>query len=123
MTLEPARRVVDGAAEDADLIERRREGDETEAAHATVGRLHADDAAERGRLAHRAAGLRAERDADDARRDRGGRAARRAAGHARRVRSDFCVGPYALFSVDEPIANSSMFVLPNDDRAGRAQAS
>src|ERR1700737_1675700 len=25
----------------------------------------------------------------------------------------FRVGPYALFSVDEPIANSSMFVLPN----------
>ena len=30
-----------------------------------------------------------------------------------RVRSHgLCVGPYAEFSVDEPIANSSMFVLP-----------
>ena len=30
-----------------------------------------------------------------------------------RVRSHgLCVGPYAEFSVDEPIANSSIFVLP-----------
>jgi hypothetical protein len=28
-------------------------------------------------------------------------------------RIGFLVGPYALCSVDEPIANSSMFVLPN----------
>ena len=27
-----------------------------------------------------------------------------------------CVGPKAEFSVDEPIANSSMFVLPRSDR-------
>ena len=27
-------------------------------------------------------------------------------------RAGLRVGPYALFSVDEPIANSSMFVLP-----------
>src|SRR5689334_6115284 len=31
-----------------------------------------------------------------------------------RVRSHgLCVGPYAEFSVDEPMANSSMFVLPS----------
>ena len=29
-----------------------------------------------------------------------------------------CVGPYAEFSVDEPIANSSMFVLPSSVSAG-----
>ena len=31
------------------------------------------------------------------------------------------VGPKAEFSVEEPIANSSMLVLPTKDRAGRAQ--
>ena len=73
--LEPERGVVDRAPEDADLVERRRERDEPEAAHAAVRRLDADDAAERRRLPHRAAGLGAERDPDDARRDGGGRTA------------------------------------------------
>ena len=31
------------------------------------------------------------------------------------------VGPYAEFSVDEPIANSSMFVLPSSTRPSASQ--
>ncbi len=50
-----------------------------------VGRLEADDAAERGRLADRAAGVGAERERREPRRDRRGRATARAARHARRV--------------------------------------
>ena len=99
-------------AEDADLIERRRERDEPVAAHAAVRRLHADDAAERRRLPHRAAGLGAER---DARRCPAATAAAEPPDEPPGTRSGASglrVGPYALFSVDEPIANSSMFVLP-----------
>src|SRR6185369_4763518 len=79
---ESDRGVVDRLAEYANLIERRREGDEPEATHATVRRLHADDAAKRRRLAHRSTGLGAKRDGDDARRDGCGRATRRATGDA-----------------------------------------
>jgi hypothetical protein len=32
-----------------------------------------------------------------------------------------CVGPYAEFSVDEPIANSSMLVLPRTGRPASRQ--
>ena len=95
---------------DADVVERRREGDEPVAAHASVRRLDADDAAERRRLSHRAAGLRAERDARDTGGDGRGRTARRSPG-TRSGASGFFAGPNALFSVDEPIANSSMLDL------------
>ena len=54
--------------EGADLVERRREGHEAVAAHAAVGRLQADDAAQRGGLADGAAGVGAERDAAPCRR-------------------------------------------------------
>ena len=62
----PAHRVVgqrgifDRARERADLIEARGEGDQAVARNAAVGRLEADDVAERGRLADRAAGIAAE---------------------------------------------------------------
>ena len=61
--------------ERADLVERRRERDQAVARHAAVGRLQADDAAERRRLADRAAGVGAERERRDAGRDRRRRAA------------------------------------------------
>ena len=82
------------------------------AGHAAVGRLEADDAAERGRLADRAAGVGAEarRGAcpppppPPSRRDEppGTRSGPTGCGSGRS----------AEFSVDEPMANSSMFVLP-----------
>ena len=92
------------------MIERRRERDEAVPTDATVRRLHADDAAERRRLPHRAAGLRAERDAHDARGNAAAEPPDEPPG-TRSGASGFFVGPNALFSVDEPIANSSMFVL------------
>ena len=71
------------AAERARLIERRRERDHAVARDAAVGRLDADDAAQRRRLADRAAGVGAERARAQRRRDRRRRAARRSARHAR----------------------------------------
>ena len=71
---------ADGLGDDADLIDARSERHEAVAADAAVGRLQSDDAAERGRLAHRTAGFRAERRGNHARGDGGRGAARRAAG-------------------------------------------
>ena len=104
-------RVFDGEGEGADLVERGGEGHEPVAAHATPGGLEADDAAERRGLADRAAGVGAEGDGHHPRGHRGGRPARGAARHAARSHG-LRVGFQALFSVDEPMANSSMFVLP-----------
>ena len=67
--------VGDVVAEDRDAVERRAEGDQPVAADPAVGRLDADDAAEAGGLAHRAAGLGAERGGHDA----GGHQRRRSA--------------------------------------------
>ena len=100
------------ARERADLVERRGERDDAVAADAAVGRLEADHAAERGRLPDRPAGVGAERERRHARGHRRRGAARRAAGHARRGPRDCASVLNALFSVDEPIANSSMLVLP-----------
>ena len=61
---------------------RPRARDGAGAAHAAVGRLHADHAAGRGGQADRAAGVGAQRAIDHARGDRGARAARAAAGDA-----------------------------------------
>ena len=69
----------------AALIEARGEGDHAVARHAAVGGLDAGDAAQRRRLADRAAGIGRRGSRCQARGDRGRRAARGAAGHARRV--------------------------------------
>ena len=74
------RRVRHRARERPDLIERRPVRDEPVARHAAVGRLQPDDAAERGGLTHRAAGVRSERARRDAGRNRRRRSAARAAG-------------------------------------------
>ena len=51
--------------------------------------------------------------------DRGRRAAARAARDARRDPTGCASAPNAEFSVDEPIANSSMFVLPSETSPAR----
>ena len=71
--------------ERADLVERAGERDQAVAADAAIGRLEADHAAKRRRLADRAAGVGAERQRDQSGRDRRGRATRGAARHARLV--------------------------------------
>ena len=79
-----ARVVADGLRQRADLVEARGEGDDPVAGDRAVGRAQADDAAERGRLLHRAARVGAERPgrepAGDRRRRAAGRAARDALG-------------------------------------------
>ena len=77
------RAVAHRAGERADLVERARERHRAVARDGAVGRLHADDAAQRGGLADRAAGVGAERE----RRHRGGHGSRRAAARAARARA------------------------------------
>ena len=102
--------------EGPDLVERAREGDQPVAGDDAVGRLHADDPAQRGRLADRAARVGAEGKRHHARppprprcrpRSRPGRAS---------MSQGLRVGPKAEFSVEEPMANSSRLVLPTAPR-------
>ena len=81
ITLERQRRVAHRAGDRPDLVERGGEGDQAVARHPAVGRLEPDHAAERRRLADRAAGVGAERQRHAAGRHRRRRAAARAAGH------------------------------------------
>ena len=75
------RRVGDVAGQRPALVERGGEGDHPVARDRAVGRLQADDPAERGGLADRAAGVGADRPGRQAAGDGRGRAARGAAGH------------------------------------------
>jgi hypothetical protein len=95
------------------LVERGGEGDHAVARHHAVGRLDAGDAAQGGRLADRAAGVGA-----------GGAGARRAAtaaaeppeeppGTAAGVPGVLHRAEDGEVSLDEPMANSSMLVLPS----------
>ena len=112
-------RVVPNRLRDrADLVEARRERDDAVARDGAVGRPQPDEPAERGGLLDRPAGVGPERPRREAPGDRGRRAAGRAAGHARRDPTGCAIGPYAEFSVDEPMANSSMFVLPSSGQPG-----
>ena len=79
------RRVVGGARHRPNLIERGRKRDQPVARDAAVGRLQADDAAERGRLPDRAAGIGAERNGREAGGDGDSRAAAGSAGDVIRV--------------------------------------
>ena len=116
MTLQSSAAVAHREGERPDLVERRAERDQPVPRHRAVGRLEPDHAAQRGRLADRAAGVGAERE----RREPGGDGRRRSAAGAARdtVGSPTGCGwaPKAEFSVDEPIANSSMLVLPRETR-------
>ena len=78
---EQQRGVGDVAGQRPALVERGGEGDHPVAGDRAVGGLEADDPAERGGLADRAAGVGADRAGREAAGDGGGRAARGAAGH------------------------------------------
>ena len=85
---------------------------QAEARDAPIARFHPDDATERRGLADRAAGIAAERAEGFIGRDRRRRSATRAP--ATRDKSQGLRVVLTLeFSVEEPIANSSRFVLPN----------
>ncbi len=113
--------VLHGPRERADLVERRAEGEQAVARDAAVGRLEADDAAQRRRLADRAAGVGAERDRREAGRDRDRRAAARSARDAiERPR----VARHAERRVLGRRAHRELVAvgLAEDDRAGRFEA-
>src|SRR4029079_1380174 len=80
--LEDQGRVADVACQRPHLVERRRVGDHAVARHPAVGGLEADDTAERGRQADRAAGVGAERRRHLTGCYRRAGAARRATGYA-----------------------------------------
>ena len=79
------RQVPRGARQRPHVIEARHEREGAGAGEAAVGRLQAEDAAERGRHADRAVGVGAERDRHQPAGHRRARAARGAAGHMRGV--------------------------------------
>ena len=95
-----------------DLVERAGEGDHPVARDPPVGRLEPHDAGERRRLADGAAGVGAERAEDLPRRHRRRRAARTSRRGCARGPRGCASGRTPLDSVDEPMANSSMFSLP-----------
>ena len=106
------RRVFDGARERSNLVQRGREGDQAIATDATVRWLESDDAAQRRGLTNRAAGIGAQGKRCELGADRGRRAAARAARHTIQV-PRIAGGKKPEFSVDEPIANSSILLLPS----------
>ena len=79
------RQVARGARQRPHMIEARHEREGAGAREPAVGRLQPEEAAERGRHADRAVGVGAERDRHQAAGHRCAGAARRAAGHMRRV--------------------------------------
>ena len=103
------------------LVEARRERDEAVARAHAVGRLQAADAGQRRRLADRAAGVGAGAARHEPRGDRR-RRCRRSCRRARsRCSTGFLTGPKYEVSFDEPIANSSMLVLPTSTVPARAR--
>ena len=117
--VEEQRGVGHDVGERPDLVERAGERDQAVARHQAVRRLHPHDAAQRGGLPDRAAGVGAER--------RAARSPRATAAAdppleppgTRDGSRGLRVGPNAEFSVDEPIANSSRLVFADRHRAGR----
>ncbi len=114
--LQHQRGVFDGAGERTRLVERTREGHDTPARAAAVGRLQADDTAEGSRLPDRAAGIGSRAAGHHVGCHRRGRAARRAAGTSLRLSPlrfhGFSTPPKWLVMFEEPMANSSRLVLP-----------
>ena len=109
---EQQRGVGDVVRERTDLVERAGEGDEPVARDQSVRRLHPDHSAERGGLTNRTAGVRAKGESASCR-PRPPPPNRPTSRRARATGSSgLRVGPKYEFSVDEPMANSSMLVLP-----------
>ena len=112
------RGVGDGPAERADLVERAGEGDQPIPADAAVGGLETDQAAQRRRLADRAAGVGAERRAAHPRRQRRGRCRRCDPPGTRMVSHGLRVVLKALFSVETAHRELVEIGLADDHRAG-----
>ena len=109
--------VGDVSRQRAGLVERRREGDHPVAGYRAVGRLQADDPAERRRLADRAAGVGADRPRREPAGDGGGGAARGAARDALAV-PGVEDRPVARVLVRRPHRELVHVRLPEHPRAG-----
>ena len=98
-------------AERADMVEGTGEGRQTVTGNAAVGGAHPYHSAKRRWLADRAAGIGSKRDHGCPLCHHRRRTAARAAGDAIQ-RHGIAHRPEALFSFEEPMANSSQLVLP-----------
>ena len=111
--VEEERGVLHRRRERADLVERAGEGHQPVARDAPVGGLHPDHAAQRGGLADGPARVGAEAERGEARPPPPRPSHRCCHRGPCPVWRGLRVGPKAEFSVELPMANSSMFVLPS----------
>ena len=118
--VERQREILDRAGDRPEMVEGVDEGERAGAAQPAVGRLQAEQAAQRGRHADRAVGVGAQRQRHLARRHRSARAARRAAGHARRV-ARIAARPVVGVLAGEVVGVLAHVEAADQDRAGRLE--
>ncbi len=123
MALSSSAQSVGALRHRAALVERRGERDHAVARHAAVGRLDAGDAGERRRAggSSRRCPCRSRRARDARPPPPPSRPTSRPAPPS--MSHGFCTGPKYEFSLDEPIANSSMLVLPTHTMPARFRRS
>ena len=100
------------------MIEARNKRKRFRAREAAVGRLEAENSAERGRHADRAVGVGAQRDRREPARDRAARAARRAAAHVREI-VRISRGAVVRVLAGEIVGVFAHVERADEDRAGR----
>ena len=121
------RRVPHGPRERPRVIQRRRERHHAPARAPPIGRLHPHQPAKRRRLPDRAAGIGPRRPHRQPRRHRRRRPARRSARHQHRGRHPAAASTgspparNAEVMFDDPMANSSMLVLPRNTAPSRSR--
>ena len=120
MRVQQQRAVGHRAGQRPDMVEREGQREHAAARHQAVGRLQPDDAAGAGRIAHRAAGVGAERHREQPGADAGAGTGGRAAGMVRRVPR---IARRRERQVEARPADGELVrgELAEDDRAGLAQ--
>ncbi len=118
--IERQRQILDRARQRTQMVEGIDEGKGAGAAQPAVGRLQPEQAAQRGRHADRAVGVRAQRQRHLARGHGGARAARRAAGHARRI-VRIARGAIVGVLAGEIVGVLAHVEAAHQDRAGRLE--
>ena len=118
--VERQREILDRAGDRPEVVEGVDERERTGAAQPAVGRLQPEQAAQRGRHADRAVGVGTQRQRHFARRHRRTRAARRAAGHARRV-ARIAARPIVGVLAGEVVGVLAHVETAHEDRTGRLE--
>ena len=131
LRIEPGHRIAAAVAQSATerpngarVVQRGGERHHAVAAAPAIGRLDPGDPAQRRRLPDRAAGIGPRRAHRQPGRDRRRRPAGRAARHQQHGPGGdqgLVTGPHALLMLDEPMANSSMLVLPRNTAPSRSR--